>query len=170
VDDQTVIAGNLQDKKTGEVNALGGRTTTTTEEKEEVALSMEPTKDALTFSSKAKVPAEPTAYDEYFAGNYKTAATKFEDIVKDNPSDLEAKYYLGLSNFNSNKLNKAISSFDEILAQPDNLYTDGAIWYKAQSLIKKGKEDEALPLLQELSSRENSYKQSASEKIFELDD
>lgn len=167
INDETVIAGNFSDKKVAEPAPSGGRTVTV-EEKEKLETTVE-SMDALTSSSMAKEPAEPSAYDEYFAGNYKTAATKFEDIVKDKPSDLEAQYYLGLSQFNSNKLNKAISSFDEILAQPENLYTDGAIWYKAQSLIKKGKDDEALPLLEELSTRENSYKQSASEMMFDLD-
>lgn len=113
---------------------------------------------------------QSSAYDEYFAGNFKTAASRFNEEVKKDPNDMEAYYYLGLSNFNSNKFNKAIDAFDIIINNGDNLYTDGAIWYKSQALLKKGKTTEATTLLKELSSRENSYQEGAEKMLLDLDE
>ena len=57
--------------------------------------------------------------------------------------------------------------FDKILKK-GGLYADGAKWYKANILVKKGDIEHGKTLLQELSNSNGSYKERATKKLAEM--
>jgi tetratricopeptide (TPR) repeat protein len=100
--------------------------------------------------------------------NYKAAAKQFGKIADKDPSNLDALYFEGISHFINGDNNKALKNFEKIIAKGAK-HTDGSKWYKAQILLKKGKEEEAKTLLLELSSSSGTFKDRAINKLQELE-
>jgi len=83
----------------------------------------------------------------------------------------ESSYLVGYFYYRQRWYIGAVSRFKQVLAE-DNEYTgrDAVYFYYAESLIKQGKEAEALPLLEKLLSEfeQSEYLQDAQKRIAEL--
>lgn len=176
---QTVIANNE-----GTVNANGRKTNSNTynwdDAKDKKAESKE--LESVVIASK-KVPAAAQkqeadnlakesvsiedARGKFNAGDYKTSSEQFDEVLKKEPNNADALYFGGVSDYIQGKTNKSEKNFDKLLKSGDR-YVDGAKWYKANILLKKGKTAEAKALLNELSNSNNSYKERAVKKLEEV--
>lgn len=134
-----------------------------------------------TFSSQAKPPVSPApagatdnaagsldaAMKSFNSGDYKNAGDEFDKILKHDPDNTDALYFGAISDYISNKTGKSEVQFDKVLKK-GNKYTDGAKWYKANILLKKGDMEHAKTILQELSNSNNPYKERAIKKMAEI--
>jgi tetratricopeptide (TPR) repeat protein len=111
----------------------------------------------------AKLKAARALFD---AGDYKTAAKKYNDILSDQPDNADALYFGGISEYLDGKNRQAEKRFDKLLKT--NLYTDGSKWYKANVLIDRGKKDEAKQLLRDLINSNSTFKDRATKKYEEI--
>lgn len=100
--------------------------------------------------------------------DYKDAAKKFSKISSKDPSNLDAIYFEGISQFINGDNNKALKNFDKLL-NTGAKHSDGSKWYKAQILLKKGKKEEAKKLLNELKEGNSSFKERAIKKLNEAE-
>ncbi len=84
-----------------------------------------------------------------------------------NSKDAELLLKSGRSLYEAGDFKSAITRFDKVI-DLGGKYTTEAKWWKALSLIESDKKIDALLLLDELSSTDNSFKDKALEKIKEL--
>ncbi|MCS6819103.1 MAG: hypothetical protein RMJ53_07900 [Chitinophagales bacterium] len=108
-----------------------------------------------------------SAMENFKKKNYKAAAKQFNKIAEREPENLDAIYYGGISLYINGDNNKALKNFEKLI-EKGKKHTDGSKWYKSQILLRKGKKDEALLLLFELSSSTGIFQERAIEKINEL--
>lgn len=100
------------------------------------------------------------------SGEFKKAASKFDEELKVHPENAEALYFGGVSNYISGENNNAQQKFEKLIKK--GVYTDGAKWYKANVLLRKGNKEEAMQIIRELTNTTGSYKERAIKKYDEL--
>jgi tetratricopeptide (TPR) repeat protein len=100
------------------------------------------------------------------SGEFKKAASKFDEELKVHPENAEALYFGGVSNYISGENNNAQQKFEKLIKK--GVYTDGAKWYKANVLLRKGNKEEAKQIIRELTNTTGSYKERAIKKYDEL--
>lgn len=100
----------------------------------------------------------------YNRGDYKNAQTYYAEAVKENPSNVDAIFYGGVSSYINGDMRNAEQNFDILLKK--KAYKDGANWYKANILIKKGETGKAKEILRELTNTNGYYKERAI-KLYE---
>jgi predicted Zn-dependent protease len=118
-------------------------------------------------SSKTKNASLDGAMQSFYAGDYKTASGAFDAVLKSEPDNPQALYFGGISDYIDGETAKSEASFDKILKK-GTIFIDGAKWYKANILLKKGERDQAKALLQDLSNSNGSYKERAVKKLADL--
>lgn len=109
-------------------------------------------------------PTLDEAMKSFNSGDYKTAATQFDGVLKEQPDNPEALFFGGVSDYVQNDLKASEKSFDKLLKKGTK-FVDGSKWYKANILLKKGKKEEAKKLLEELSNTNGSYTERAKKKL-----
>ncbi len=107
------------------------------------------------------------AMKNFYAGDYKKAAGQFDKILKREPDNADALYFGGISDYIDGRTDKSEKNFDKILKK-GSLFVEGAKWYKANILLKKGDIEHGKNLLQELSNSNGSYKERATKKLAEM--
>lgn len=128
-------------------------------------------KEAMTASAKAdserSSSSSPKEAMKLFEDKqYAAAAVAFDAVVKENPSAQEAVYYSGLSHYINDNYTKALTRFESLIGQ-NRKYRNGSLYYKSLILIKQGKKQEALPLLEELRKNPGSFQKKAEELLRE---
>jgi tetratricopeptide (TPR) repeat protein len=118
-------------------------------------------------NEQTEVVSIDNARTKFNAGDYKTSGEQFDQVLKTDPNNADALYFGGVSDYIQGKTNKSEKNFDKLLKQGTK-YVDGAKWYKANILLKKGKTAEAKALLNDLANSNNSYKERAVKKIEEI--
>lgn len=108
------------------------------------------------------------AMESFNNRDYKDAAKKFNKIASKDPSNLDAIYFEGISQFINGDNNKALKNFDKLLSNGAK-HSDGSKWYKAQILLKKGKKEDAKKLLNDLKEGNSSFKDRAIKKLTETE-
>lgn len=99
---------------------------------------------------------------ESFAnGNYKSALNRFQIILEQYPEDFNALFYGGLCYYNLGSFNKSLNYFDQILSINLSAFKEESAWYKSKCLIKLGKKNEALVILNEIIAGGGFYVQDA---------
>src|SRR5690606_31179775 len=73
---------------------------------------------------------------QYHQKNYKEASKIFEEFLKSDSANEQARYYNGLSYFEMNDWGRAVKNLDHIKAGAD--YFEEAQWKKALALLKNG--------------------------------
>ena len=76
-------------------------------------------------------------------------------------TNIEAACLSGISNYNIKNYALAVSYFNEVLSQKNDPCFYQAKWFKAQSLVKLNKSEEAKSLLESLSNKSNPYQKEA---------
>lgn len=106
------------------------------------------------------------AMKSFNSADYKTASEQFDAVLKNSPDNAEALYFGGISDYLSGRSAKSEKSFDRLIKT--SRYTEGSKWYKANLLLKKGKKDEAVKLLNDLAGTSGMYKERAVKKLEEV--
>jgi hypothetical protein len=107
------------------------------------------------------------AMQSFYNADYKLAASNFDNILKTDPDNAQALYFGGISDYINGQTAKSETAFDKILKK-GTVFVDGAKWYKANILVKKGDREHAKALLQDLSNSNGSYKERAVKLMAEL--
>jgi len=134
--------------------------------------NMVPTPAANMVSAPAQQPAMMGAETaaqlgvarNYFgAGDYLNAGKKYNEILASQPDNADALYFGGICAF-YNEPGMGEANFDKLIKM--GLYAEGAKWYKANVLLRKGKKEDAKPLLHDLTLT-NGYFKERSVKQYE---
>ena len=88
-----------------------------------------------------------------------SAEKKYKEILALQPDNSDALYFGGVCAFYNSSPGFGEANFDKLAKT--NQYTEGAKWYKAEILIKKGKKDEAKSLLRDLINSNGYFKERA---------
>jgi tetratricopeptide (TPR) repeat protein len=103
----------------------------------------------------------------YFeAGNYIDAEKKYNEILASQPNNADALYFGGIASYLNGSKGLGEANFDKLAKS--SLYPEGVKWYKANILIKKGKKEEAKPLLRDLINTNSIFKDRAVKEYEDL--
>lgn len=105
------------------------------------------------------------SYDEKV---YNEASDGFEKYLSYKSNDSEIIYKYGVSSFYTKNYNNALKNFNKVISSGNNKYLEDAEWYKTQTLIKLGRNKEAIGLLQKIVSRNGKHKNKASDVLKQL--
>ena len=94
-------------------------------------------------------------------GNAKKALTKFELILKNYPTDINANFYGGICYFNLKEYQKAISCFDKCLHSEFNNFNEEAEWYLAKSYLADHQNEKAKNLFKKIIKSGGFYSSQA---------
>lgn len=108
------------------------------------------------------------AMQSFNAGEYKKSSAQFDEVLKKDPTNTDALYFGGISDYIEGNISKGEKNFDKLL-KAGNRYIEGSKWYKANILLQKNKKAEAKKLLQDLAGANSSYKERAVKKLAEMD-
>ncbi|MDZ7740603.1 MAG: tetratricopeptide repeat protein [Bacteroidota bacterium] len=86
------------------------------------------------------------------------------ELLQNQNNNVLAKYYLGLSYLETDKLEDAIGTFQAIIDHKKNLFVEQAEWYLSLCYVKSSQEEKAKVLLNKISNSQSIYKEKA-EKI-----
>ena len=108
------------------------------------------------------------ALEAYQAGKYSVAISILNNILKENSSDLNAKFYSGMANYHLQKYSKSLDYLQPLIKKNDNTFFEEAKYYAALNYIELNEGSKARKLLIEIISMNGFYKQRADEKLKEL--
>jgi TolA-binding protein len=99
---------------------------------------------------------------EFFSReNYKNSLNRFLTILEQYPEDMNALFYGGLCYYNLGNFNKALDFFEKLLAIELNAFKEEGAWYKAKTLLKLGRKNEAKIVLDEIIAGGGFYTEDA---------
>ncbi len=103
---------------------------------------------------------------ELFAkGNNKKALTRFEEILKTYPDDINALFYAGLCYYNLKEYSKAIDVFAKCESHKFANFVEESQWYHARSLIAQGNKESAKVVLREIVEQQGYYAKQAEKLL-----
>ena len=114
-------------------------------------------------ADKVTVITMDDAMKNFNNGSYKESSEQFDAILQQQPSNADALYFGGISDYINGNTRKSEKNFDKLL-KDGTKFVDGSKWYKANILLQKDKREEAKKLLDELSQSNGSYKERAVKK------
>ena len=95
----------------------------------------------------------------YMAGNCPEASQTFERYIANFPNGsflLNAQFYKGDCNYRSKEFDKALTSFDYVISQPKNIYTEQALLGAARIEMNQNKYQNAVKHYKQLSESNTS--------------
>jgi len=104
----------------------------------------------------------------YNTGNYKDAVSLFQDIIKANPKNKAAHFFMGISFLELKDFDKATENLLFVINQKDIFYAKHAEWYLALCYLVMGQTNNASTMLCRVAVSENSYKSNALEILKKL--
>jgi hypothetical protein len=99
---------------------------------------------------------------------YDSAIREFNNVLKVNPADMNAKFYSGLSNYHLKKYPVAIDLLSPFTNEVSNPFYEEARFYLAKSWIDSGKKDEGKKLLKIIADEKGFYAKHAEEELDKL--
>lgn len=115
--------------------------------------------DTLTFIAAEKI---------YGRGNTKEAKEKFNSYIEKFPNGafaIDCHYYLGVINYNSKNYTEAAKHLEEVIALPDNKYSEEAMAYCSEINYNNGEWGKAKELYQKLIDKSNNEERRAACRI-----
>jgi tetratricopeptide (TPR) repeat protein len=109
-------------------------------------------------------PSLTEAVHFYNEKEFKLAAERFLIYVTDNPEDLNAQFYLGLSLIESGQTGEGITSLESVIKNK-GLLKEQAEWYRALAYLKMGDVAVAKNLLNEINHDGHDYQAKAVELL-----
>lgn len=98
-------------------------------------------------------------------GNNKKALTRFEEILKTYPDDVNALFYAGLCYYNLKDYSKATEYFSKCQLNKYANFNEEAQWYNARSFLAKGEKETAQQLLREIVGQKGFYAKQAEKLL-----
>jgi tetratricopeptide (TPR) repeat protein len=108
------------------------------------------------------------AVNLYDSGNYQTAVAKFQTVIKNNTTDLDSRFFMGLSFIELKNYGKAIDNLSNVINQNDIFFVTHAEWYLALCYLKINQTGKAISLLNKIACNENEYQAMALEILKKL--
>lgn len=97
----------------------------------------------------------------YHEKNYDNAIA----LLDKQDNNILAKYYLGLSYLETDRIDKAINTFKSIIDHNKNLFVEQAEWYLALCYVKNNQEEEAKIWFEKIADSESIFKEKAKRVI-----
>lgn len=101
-------------------------------------------------------------------GKYTKAISSFQLLLENNPDDINALFYGGLSLSQMGKNNSAINYLEHVLKSSNNVFYQEAKWNLALLKLKTSEQETAKQLLIEIVNEKGFYSQKAQEKLNEF--
>ena len=98
-------------------------------------------------------------------GNNKKALTRFEEILKTYPEDLNAMFYAGLCYYNLKDYAKAAEYFENCQMNKYANFNEEAQWYSARSLLSNGEKEKAYLVFREIINQKGFYAKQAEKLL-----
>ncbi|MBU1011517.1 MAG: hypothetical protein KKG99_00810 [Bacteroidetes bacterium] len=108
------------------------------------------------------------AYQNYKSNEYGLAKPVFESLIRFEPKNFAAKFYLGAIYIELNEIDSAIIQFDAVIVSNDQYYLEHSEWYKALGTLKLGEIKSAIDQFNLIANRKGYYQTLAEEIISEL--
>ena len=97
-------------------------------------------------------------------GKWKQALSRFNEIIKNYPDDLNARFYAGWCYYNLGQYNDACINFSACLQLEFSNFNDEAEWYLAESRLANGEKNSAKELFIKIRNQKGFYSKQA-EKV-----
>ncbi|MGV3631848.1 MAG: tetratricopeptide repeat protein [Bacteroidota bacterium] len=101
-------------------------------------------------------------------GNYKKALTRYLEILKTYPDDLNASFYGALCYYNLGEFDKAYQLFSTCKNHKFNNFYEESAWYGAKSLLAVKETEKAKIQLEEIISGKGFYAEKAKTELDHL--
>ena len=99
--------------------------------------------------------------DLYNYKEYKRAINVFANVLDETPEQPLANFYAGLSYQQLENYSTAISYYDKVISNFDNLFVEQAEWYKALCLLKTEQNEAGVKLIHKIANSKSYYQQKA---------
>ncbi|MBA3283963.1 MAG: tetratricopeptide repeat protein, partial [Nitrosopumilus sp.] len=120
---------------------------------------------AIITSYKEKVTPALKAYSDK---NYTASITLSNNLLKENPSDINALFYSGMSYYYLNNYTEATKLFSVLSQNNDNIFYEEAIFYLAVCQLNLNNKTKARNLFKEVVELNSFYKARALEQLNNL--
>jgi hypothetical protein len=117
---------------------------------------------------KEEVSTLKAAFVDYNRKEYRKAADLFAKSLQEKPGLIVPQFYIGQCQLALKQPQKAIPSFEKVIAHGDNAYVMQARWYLALAYLATDKKAQATPLLRELSQQNSAFSEQANQILAEL--
>ena len=97
-------------------------------------------------------------------GKWKQALSRFNEIIKNYPDDVNARFYAGWCYYNLGQYNEACVNFSACLQLEFSNFNDEAEWYLAESRLANGEKNSAKELFMKIKNQKGFYSKQA-EKV-----
>ncbi|TSJ39018.1 tetratricopeptide repeat protein [Fluviicola chungangensis] len=97
-------------------------------------------------------------------GKWKLALSRFNEIIKNYPDDVNARFYAGWCYYNLGQYNEACINFSACLQLEFSNFNDEAEWYLAESRLANGDKNSARELFVKIRNQKGFYSKQA-EKV-----
>ena len=102
---------------------------------------------------------------QFNAKNYTKAIVSLNNVVAKEPTNFQAKYYLGMSYMQAGKFIEAIKQFDVIMFNNNQDWYDDARYEKALAHLKIDDQSTAKNLFEQIVSENGKYKTDAQQQL-----
>jgi hypothetical protein len=89
--------------------------------------------------------------------DYATASTLFKTLLNKDNDNIAVRFYYGISNIETKNYDNAISAFNAIISQNDNLYIEHAEWYLGLCYLKSNQREKAISQFQSVASNPDNF-------------
>ena len=117
----------------------------------------------------AQNPDETEGLKQFNGKNYSKAIVALNNVVAKEPTNFQAKYYLGMSYLLAGKNIEAIKQFDVIMFNNNQDWYDDARYQKALAHLKIEDQTTAKNLFEQIVSEGGKYKTEAQQQLDELE-
>ncbi|MBN2805618.1 MAG: tetratricopeptide repeat protein [Prolixibacteraceae bacterium] len=106
---------------------------------------------------------EMAGVDLYNQGNYTEALEQFSKVLRENPEHPMCNFYSGLSYQEIEEYRKAISYYQNVINEKDNLFIEQAEWYMALCYLKTDHQSKAYSIFNQILDKNGYYSKDAQE-------
>lgn len=97
--------------------------------------------------------------------NYREALSDLKLALKQQPDDVEAIYYTGVTNYKMQENKKALTYFDQVMNHPDRKLYEDARWYKVLTYVEMNDNGNARLLINKIIEEKSSYTERAQDLL-----
>jgi hypothetical protein len=119
--------------------------------------------------SQTQVGKLELAMMEYEAENYRASLNILQEIIREEPENITAHFYAGISNLSLNESRRAIVLFQKVLDAEKGDFTDHARWYLGLAYLKSKDKKQASSIFRDIINADGIYKKQSEELLFALD-
>ncbi len=98
-------------------------------------------------------------------GHHEYASRGFQWLLNVHPEDVNALYFEAMCRFHLGEFSRADQGFRRVIANPVAIHKQSAMFFLAKSLIALNREEEAIPILQAISTGNGKLSQEATTEL-----